>query len=76
MLVKALIHSFVSTSNLTEKRVYSFSGTGKYRLSLLMESLLAGLNLKENKNSQQTLQEADLVLYVVRKGLGMTDEPV
>ena len=41
-----------------------------------MESLLAGLNLKENKNSQQTLQEADLVLYVVRKGLGMTDEPV
>lgn len=41
-----------------------------------MESLLTGLNLKENTNSQRLPQEAELALYVMRKDLGMTEEHV
>lgn len=69
-LVKALIHWFVSTLNLTQKRAYSFSRTGKYLVSLLIESLLTG------KNSQQPPQEAELVLYVMGKDLDMTEQQV
>lgn len=41
-----------------------------------MESLLTGLNLEENKNAQQRPPEAELVLYVMRKDMGMTEEQV
>lgn len=75
-LVKALIHWFVSTSNLTQKRACSFSRTGKCLISWLMESLLTDLNIRENKNSQNLPQEAELVLYVMGKDLGMTEEQV
>lgn len=42
-----------------------------------MESLLTGLNVGEKKkNSQQPPQEAELVLYVMRKDVGMTKKQV
>lgn len=69
MLVKALIRQFVSTSNLRgKKRVYSFSRTGKCLVSVLIESLLTGLSLQENKKFQQ-LPSSEFMLYN-EEGLG------
>lgn len=63
-LVKALIHWFVSTLNLTQKRAYSFSRTGKYLVSLLIESLLTG------KNSQQPPPRSRASVVCNGEGLG------
>lgn len=79
MLVKALIHLFVSTSNLTEKKSPLLLENREVTAFIVDGKPLDRPEFKENKNFQQPTtppRSHELTSYVMRKDLGMTEEQV